>query len=206
MSDALRADEFDLMLSTLRYVLGAGQAKNGEKARDHYNAIINSIASRAERTEDADVRLACAAVKRAALAQPPAPTAQQCTCPSGDGSLRWPCPQHPANIAQPVQQPGAEPDEFLGLPFNEAKTRILALDAESARGMAISFMIQLGLLQKYAAPAQRQPLSDEQIDSLTFQFLTAELGPTAYDRAIARAIEAAHNITAAPAAQKGEKL
>ena len=139
-------------------------------------------------------------------AQPPAPTAQQCTCPSGDGSLRWPCPQHPANIAQPVQQPGAEPDEFLGLPFNEAKTRILALDAESARGMAISFMIQLGLLQKYAAPAQRQPLSDEQIDSLTFQFLTAELGPTAYDRAIARAIEAAHKITAAPAAQKGEKL
>lgn len=53
-----------------------------------------------------------------------------------------------------------------------------------------------------AAPAQRQPLSDEEIDSLTFPFLTAELGPTAYDRAIARAIEAAHGI----AAQKGEKL
>ena len=73
MSDALRADEFDLMLSTLRYVLGAGQAKNGEKARDHYNAIINSIASRAERTEAADVRFACEAVKRAALTAPPEP-------------------------------------------------------------------------------------------------------------------------------------
>lgn len=24
-----------------------------------------------------------------------AQTARQCTCPSGDGSLRWPCPVHP---------------------------------------------------------------------------------------------------------------
>ena len=32
--------------------------------------------------------------------QPPA-EAQRCTCPSGDGSLRWPCPAHPAE-AQPV--------------------------------------------------------------------------------------------------------
>jgi hypothetical protein len=73
-----RADEFDLMLSTLRYVLNAGQAANGETARDHYNAIINAIASRAERTESADVRFACEAAKRAALVaaahpQQPAP-------------------------------------------------------------------------------------------------------------------------------------
>lgn len=27
----------------------------------------------------------------------PAPIAPVCTCPSGDGSLRWPCPVHPAN-------------------------------------------------------------------------------------------------------------
>ena len=72
VSKALRrADEFDLMLSTLRYVMGAGQAANGETARDHYNAIINSIANRAERTEAADVRLACESVKRAALAAAP---------------------------------------------------------------------------------------------------------------------------------------
>lgn len=57
-------------LSTLRYVLGAGQAKNGESARDHYNAIIRTIANRAERTEAADVRLACEIVKRASLAAP----------------------------------------------------------------------------------------------------------------------------------------
>ena len=35
-----------------------------------------------------------------AAPQPPA-EAQRCTCPSGDGSLRWPCPAHPAE-AQPV--------------------------------------------------------------------------------------------------------
>ena len=23
----------------------------------------------------------------------------QCTCPSGDGSLRWPCPAHPPQLA-----------------------------------------------------------------------------------------------------------
>lgn len=122
MSDALRADEFDLMLSTLRYVLGAGQAKNGEKASDHYNAIINSIASRAERTEDADVRLACAAVKRAALAQPPAPTAQPAPMSqpnrliaySAAAKLReigyvWDEKSGKWEAAQPVQQPGAEP-------------------------------------------------------------------------------------------------
>ena len=27
----------------------------------------------------------------------PAPVASVCTCPSGDGSLRWPCPVHPGN-------------------------------------------------------------------------------------------------------------
>ena len=31
----------------------------------------------------------------AMLAAAPTPPSQQCTCPSGDGSLRWPCPSHP---------------------------------------------------------------------------------------------------------------
>lgn len=31
----------------------------------------------------------------AALLSQPTPTAESCTCPSGDGSLRWPCPVHP---------------------------------------------------------------------------------------------------------------
>ena len=124
---------------------------------------------------------------RAALAQPPAPTVQQCHCndrPADQCPGEWEpgCdlganPAH-VRVAQPVQQPG---------------------DNINCKSVQKRLAVQ-------AAPAQRQPLSDEQIDSLTFPFLTAELGPTAYDRAIARAIEAAHGITAAPAAQKGEKL
>ena len=35
-------------------------------------------------------------LRSAANAQP-APEAPVCTCPSGDGSLRWPCPVHPGN-------------------------------------------------------------------------------------------------------------
>ena len=126
---------------------------------------------------------------RAALAQPPAPTAQPKlpfadVCAMLPADVSWGDPLTPAmareiaQAAQPVQQPG---------------------DNINCKSVQKRLAVQ-------AAPAQRQPLSDEQIDSLTFPFLTAELGPTAYDRAIARAIEAAHNITAAPAAQKGEKL
>ncbi|MDS1018146.1 DUF550 domain-containing protein [Klebsiella quasipneumoniae] len=31
------------------------------------------------------------------IKEQPAPIASVCTCPSGDGSLRWPCPVHPGN-------------------------------------------------------------------------------------------------------------
>ena len=54
-----------------------------------------------------------------------------------------------------------------------------------------------------AAPAQRQPLSDEQIDAVHHDYMNSY---PCSPRRFARAIEAAHNITAAPAAQKGEKL
>lgn len=30
------------------------------------------------------------------MPRPPLPVVPSCTCPSGDGSLRWPCPVHPA--------------------------------------------------------------------------------------------------------------
>lgn len=36
----------------------------------------------------------------------PAPVSPVCTCPSGDGSLRWPCPVHPGN--SPVVPDGME--------------------------------------------------------------------------------------------------
>lgn len=34
------------------------------------------------------------------------PTEQACTCPSGDGSLRWPCPVHPPTESS-LPGPGA---------------------------------------------------------------------------------------------------
>lgn len=44
-------------------------------------------------------------LRSAANAQP-APVVPVCTCPSGDGSLRWPCPVHPGN--SPVVPDGIE--------------------------------------------------------------------------------------------------
>lgn len=47
-----------------------------------------------------------------------------------------------------------EPQHFSGLPFNEAKAIILAMDPDAAKGLAISLMISLSLWEKYgAAPA-----------------------------------------------------
>lgn len=50
-----------------------------------------------------------AAIAALSAPQPPA-EAQRCTCPSGDGSLRWPCPAHP-----PEAQPVAWEWEYVGV-------------------------------------------------------------------------------------------
>lgn len=61
-----------------------------------------------------------------------------------------------------------------------------------------------------AAPAQRQPLSDAEIEKLRQATFSTNNPFCPCDsktmRKAVRAIEAAHNITAAPAAQTGEKL
>ncbi|CAM6926541.1 DUF551 domain-containing protein [Klebsiella pneumoniae] len=49
----------------------------------------------------------------------PAPVAPVCTCPSGDGSLRWPCPVHPGN--SPVI-----PDGWTG--SDKANAALMMLD------------------------------------------------------------------------------
>lgn len=49
----------------------------------------------------------------------PAPVAPVCTCPSGDGSLRWPCPVHPGNSP-------AIPDGYVMVPREPTKKMILA--------------------------------------------------------------------------------
>lgn len=49
----------------------------------------------------------------AAAPQPP----EACTCPSGDGSLRWPCPQHPP-------EEDSNPAEFDGIKTNAAPVQM----------------------------------------------------------------------------------
>ena len=91
--------------------------------------------------------------------------------------------------AQPVQQPGAEPDGRLHADgyFTWKRRDGYVLDAK----LPCDFYL--------AAPAQRQPLSEARL---------IVLGPKNWAAAdcieFGRAIEAAHGITAAPAAQKGE--
>ena len=72
------------------YDLGCVDQQNGTRASrevelDHGNALISGLA---------------------AIAYLAAPS---CTCPSGDGSLRWPCPEHPAPApeATPLFKPNA---------------------------------------------------------------------------------------------------
>ena len=53
----------------------------------------------------------------------PAPVSPVCTCPSGDGSLRWPCPVHPGNY--PVIPDGyvmvpKEPTQAMCAAFNDS--------------------------------------------------------------------------------------
>jgi hypothetical protein len=61
-------------------------AKHDEKVRtqawrEGYWTGVQGVYEGDEAVDDEDLRI-------------PPPNAQ-CTCPSGDGSLRWPCPQHP---------------------------------------------------------------------------------------------------------------
>ncbi len=66
---------------------------------------------------DDDAQGVWIACRRAAMLQ----AAPVCTCPSGDGSLRWPCPVHPGNC--PVI-----PDGYVMVPddLKEAAADLLA--------------------------------------------------------------------------------
>ncbi len=50
----------------------------------------------------------------------------------------------------------ADCTSVIGMPFAEARKVILGLDAEAARGLAISFLIQLSIATKYAASTADQ--------------------------------------------------
>lgn len=129
------------------------------------------------------------------------------------------------DLSQPVQQPGAEFDHSIGadrftvrrgsfwwhVRIGGSTSNVGKFHTKlAAEDMALKMLTAYrdGAFEQYqaarahAAPAQRQPLTQDQIldmaDGVSLQF---------HDLLeFARAIEAAHGITAAPAAQKGEKL
>lgn len=144
---------------------------------------------------------------RAALAQPPAPTAQ-------------PDPSIDVRTILLDIVPG---DDGMGLEiyaksvadverkFSEMGDRIEELESKRAAQPVQQPEPEVDGWPLYSGlpPAQRQPLSDEEIEAIWKAHVLPGFGerqkfysPVVY----ARAIEAAHNITAAPAAQKGEKL
>lgn len=186
----------------------------------------------------------------AALAQPPAPTAQPAkacewtNCPTrvGDVCCFDRLDRIAKGAAQPVQQPGAEPMQG-GMDNAELlaawKNKLPGVEPSDAQLTAFAVGVEVGFshardlerqdwsrvhhaLAKHgahpgrtddhladvidralAAPAQRQPLSEAQIWEIGNTTLGQQGG---WNVTFARAIEAAHGITAAPAAQKGEKL
>ncbi|MFU4800975.1 hypothetical protein O0072_12205 [Pseudomonas aeruginosa] len=94
--------------------------------------------------------------------------ANECTCPSGDGSLRWPCPAHPA-----VEQAGGdERAEFEraftvqeGIYFDDKRgeyrsMNLCAIEASDAQDLNL----QLQGWQARAALAQPSPVQAEQAE------------------------------------------
>lgn len=92
-----------------------------------------------------------------------------CTCPSGDGSLRWPCPQHPPGVNRWV-------------PITDiAKLRVLGKAAEEAGELAsvLARCIIQGVdeCEPTTGKPNRQWLEEEIADvEANLRILIAELG------------------------------
>jgi len=126
---------------------------------------------------------------------------------------------------QPVQQPGAEPDmrhpKIQALIGSKARCQIELMLVEQLiedpdcdlTSMDMEYWgpmhDRLKEALTKAAPAQRQPLSDDtktQMWRAAYRDGPRRLGSFEWYAQGVEDAEAAHNITAAPAAQKGEKL
>ena len=179
-----------------------------------------------------DAALALCSNLRAALAQPPAPTAQPAESTTGQPlrSICWAnCPCR--KTAQPVQQPGAEFDHSIGadrftvrrgsfwwhVRIGGSTSNVGKFHTKlAAEDMALKMLTAYrdGAFEQYqaarahAAPAQRQPLPPGL--RLAAAFTRADLGPDGSNyphvRELLAFAEQALGITAAPEAQKGEKL
>ncbi|WP_313104952.1 hypothetical protein [Stutzerimonas nitrititolerans] len=110
-SAAERKLEAELRLREQRHsiTLQAGDSANAQHLADWVEAIANGTLD-------------------TALAVPQ----QACTCPSGGGSLRWPCPNHGTAI-QPSQAPQADMPLLIGVPLSALKEAIGILNWMSYR-------------------------------------------------------------------------
>lgn len=77
----------------MQFLLWDAQRRAGITDEQITQAMIEKLAVNKQRKwpapKDGEPRLH--------IKEQPAPIASVCTCPSGDGSLRWPCPVHPGN-------------------------------------------------------------------------------------------------------------
>lgn len=77
----------------MQFLLWDAQHRAGITDEQITQAMIDKLAVNKQRSwpapKDGEPRLH--------IKEQPAPIASVCTCPSGDGSLRWPCPVHPGN-------------------------------------------------------------------------------------------------------------
>ncbi|HHH3882937.1 TPA: DUF550 domain-containing protein [Klebsiella quasipneumoniae subsp. similipneumoniae] len=77
----------------MQFLLWDAQRRAGITDEQITQAMIEKLAVNKQREwpepKDGEPRLH--------IKEQPAPIASVCTCPSGDGSLRWPCPAHPGN-------------------------------------------------------------------------------------------------------------
>ncbi len=101
-------------------------------------AMIDAAMAEMRNVHPPLTRSDCRRLIRAALAAP-APEAR-CTCPSGDGSLRWPCPDHPPRHQVDAVGVMTYGEAAAAIGINSAILRIEAGDAGGAlaplRGVA----------------------------------------------------------------------
>lgn len=101
---------------------------------------------------DEDVQMLCDTI-RAALSTPAAADAPNCSCPSGDGSLKWPCAAHPqASSPEPVALTDA---------FRAAwKAEVGSTDNTAGRDVAMRVMMA-ALAASQPAPSTTREFTNE---------------------------------------------
>lgn len=76
-----------------------------------------------------------------------------CTCPSGDGSLRWPCPAHPPGLADALRHAVAELERSNAVMLREA-------------GMGVTDQRVIDAGRAALAAAEAQPTKAERVHAI----------------------------------------